>query len=72
VGICPAYPDTKLVGGKPFVNSLVYRAQAVPYDWVPGGTPHSEKPVAEIDVTTFRVPQQTSGNGAIEAAPAGR
>jgi Arylsulfotransferase (ASST) len=45
------YPDIKFVGGKPFVNSLVYRAQAVPYDWVPEGTPHSEKPVAEIDVT---------------------
>jgi hypothetical protein len=51
------YPGKTLTGGKPFLNSLVYRAQAVPYDWAPEGTPHSEKPVAEIDITTFRVPQ---------------
>lgn len=43
--------------GKPFQLTLVYRIQAVPYDWVPEGTPHSETPVAEIDNATFRVPR---------------
>jgi len=47
----------KVVGGKPFVDNLIYRARAVPYDWVPEGTPRSETPVAEIGVTTFRVPR---------------
>jgi hypothetical protein len=37
-------------------NSLTYRAQPVPYDWVPEGTPHAEKPVKEVDITKFRVP----------------
>jgi hypothetical protein len=53
----PPYGGKKQVGGKPFLDSLVFRAQAVPYAWVPEGTPHSENPVAEIDVTKFRVPQ---------------
>lgn len=43
------------VNGKPFTGSLVYRAQAVPYDWVPEGTPHAEIPVQELDVTSFHV-----------------
>ena len=51
------YPGKSVVGGKPFANSLTYRAQPVPYDWVPAGVPHEEKPVKELDVTTFRVPQ---------------
>ncbi len=46
------------VDGKPFENSLTYRAQAVPYDWVPAGTPRTERAVKELDVTKFRVPQQ--------------
>jgi hypothetical protein len=45
------------VNGRPFLNGLIYRAQPVPYDWVPEGTPHSEIPVAEIDITKFRVPK---------------
>jgi hypothetical protein len=24
---------------------MIYRAQAVPFDWVPAGTPHSLKPI---------------------------
>jgi hypothetical protein len=44
-------------GAKAFQGSLIYRAQAVPYDWVPAGTPHEETPVKEIDVSTFRVPR---------------
>jgi hypothetical protein len=53
----PSYAGKRQVGGKAFLDSLVFRAQAVPYDWVPEGTPHSEKPVTEIDVTNFHVPQ---------------
>jgi hypothetical protein len=53
----PPYLGEKQVGGKTFVDSLVFRAQAVPYDWVPDGTPHSENPVTEIDVTKFHVPR---------------
>ncbi len=34
----------------------VYRAQPVPYDWAPKGTPHTENPVAAPDLATFRVP----------------
>lgn len=51
------YIATTTQNGRPFDNSLVYRVQPVPYDWVPEGTPHSEKPVRELDVRTFRVPQ---------------
>lgn len=51
------YVGKSVADGKTSLNSLVYRAQPVPYDWVPEGTPRSEKPVKEVDVTTFRVPQ---------------
>jgi hypothetical protein len=47
-----------MVDGKAMMNSLTYRAQAVPYEWVPEGTPHAERPVKELDVTKFHVPQQ--------------
>jgi hypothetical protein len=53
----PLYAGKRQVAGKAFLDSLVFRAQAVPYDWVPEGTPHAEKPVKEIDVTQFRVPK---------------
>ncbi|MGC4061728.1 MAG: DUF6491 family protein [Aquabacterium sp.] len=32
-------------GGRAVSSNAVYRAQPVPYDWVPEGTPRSEKPV---------------------------
>jgi hypothetical protein len=45
------------VGGGPSVSSnSVYRAQPVPYDWVPRNTPHEEHAVVPPDVTTFRIP----------------
>jgi hypothetical protein len=34
----------------------VYRAQPVAYDWIPDGTPHSEKAVIELDPAQFHVP----------------
>jgi len=37
----------------------VYRAQPVPYEWVPAGMPRSQNPVVAPDITTFRVPAAT-------------
>lgn len=42
--------------GRTVTNYQLYRAQPVPYDWVPADTPHSEKPVAPPNNTQFRVP----------------
>lgn len=36
-------------------SNAVYRTQPVPYEWVPEGTPRSEKAVAAPDPTNFRV-----------------
>ncbi|MEF3368100.1 aryl-sulfate sulfotransferase [Methylocystis sp. 9N] len=41
--------------GRETLNYAVYRAQPVPYDWAPEGTPHSETPVAPPDNASFRV-----------------
>lgn len=35
---------------------MVYRAQAVPYDWVPNGTPHSEHAVTPPVLSDYHVP----------------
>jgi hypothetical protein len=51
------YPGRSIVDGKPFLNSLVYRAQAVPYDWVPAGTPHAERAVREPDNANVQIPR---------------
>jgi hypothetical protein len=37
-------------------SNWVYRAQPVPYDWIPAGTPHGERAVAELDPSQFHVP----------------
>jgi hypothetical protein len=47
------------VGGAatgPVESNWVYRAQPVPYDWVPEGTPHGEKPVVTPALGAFHVP----------------
>ena len=44
--------------GKKVQSNAVYRAQPVPYDWAPSGTPHSERAVAVPDLATFRVPAE--------------
>jgi len=36
-------------------RNWIYRAQPVPYDWVPEGTPHSEEAVVRPDNRTYRV-----------------
>jgi hypothetical protein len=51
------------VGGKPnaftsifmAARNWVYRAQPVPYDWVPEDTPRSETPVIPPNIETYRV-----------------
>ena len=37
-------------------TNRVYRAQRVPYDWVPQLTKPAERRVVPPDITTFRVP----------------
>ena len=37
-------------------SNQVYRAQPVLYEWVPAGTPHSERPVVPPSLAEFRVP----------------
>ena len=41
--------------GKPTINYSVYRAEPVPYDWAPAGTPHAETAVSPPDNTTYRL-----------------
>ncbi len=38
----------------PVNSNWVYRAQPVPYDWAPAGTPHTETAVAPVDLARFR------------------
>ena len=42
---------------EPVTANWVYRAQPVPYDWAPSGTPHAEHAVTPPDLASFRVPQ---------------
>jgi Arylsulfotransferase (ASST) len=44
------------VGGGRSLSNAVYRAQPVPYNWAPEGTPHSERAVTPPDLGSFRVP----------------
>lgn len=37
-------------------SNTVYRAQPVPYEWAPAGTPHSEIAVTPLDITQFHIP----------------
>ena len=36
-------------------RNWIYRAQPVPYDWVPGNTMHSEEPVIPPEISSYRV-----------------
>jgi hypothetical protein len=44
--------------GKQAQSNYVYRAQPVPYDWVPGGTPHAEKAVKAPALSEYHVVSQ--------------
>ena len=46
---------TKLFTGRKIQSDWVFRAQPVPYDWVPDGTPHAEKAVVPPELNQFRV-----------------
>ena len=49
-------PTAPVAGHSRIKTNLLYRAQAVPYSWVPEGTPHSEKAVTPPSWGAFRVP----------------
>lgn len=56
--ISPYFSTPRAEDPQPFSSNTVYRAQPVPYDWVPVGTPRSEKPVKAPDPSQFRVTKQ--------------
>jgi hypothetical protein len=41
--------------GRPVTTNWVFRAQPVPYDWVPDGTPHSQTAIATPKLSSYRV-----------------
>jgi hypothetical protein len=43
-------------GAQPVRTNWTYRAQPVPYGWVPEGTPHGERAITPPNPATFRVP----------------
>jgi len=42
--------------GREALSNWTYRAQPVPYDWVPDGVPHAETAVTPPDLASFHVP----------------
>ncbi len=54
--VSPYFGQVPLRAGKVLSSNWVYRAQPVPYDWVPADTARSEQAVQTVDVTTFRIP----------------
>lgn len=44
------------IGSREIRSNWVYRAQPVLYEWVPSDTARSERDVAELDPSSFRVP----------------
>ena len=52
--INPHFTLSPAPGGSALSNA-VYRAQPVPYGWIPEGTPHSERAVAPPDPENFRI-----------------
>lgn len=43
------------VSGHATANNQLYRAQPVPYAWVPAGTPHAERAISAVDISQFRL-----------------
>ena len=54
--VSPYFGHGRFGGTRDVASNYLYRVQAVPYDWVPAGTPHSEREIRSPDVSTFRVP----------------
>jgi len=56
--VSPYYSESvSPITGKQILSNQVYRAQPVPYEWVPEGTPHAEKAVIPPPVPEFRLRQ---------------
>lgn len=54
--VSPHFGESRNGGdGQAVLSNSLYRAQPVPYDWAPSGTPRSENAVRAPDVRTFRV-----------------
>ncbi|WP_020485138.1 aryl-sulfate sulfotransferase [Methylomonas sp. MK1] len=54
--ISPYFNQPRADDPQQISSNTVYRAQPVPYEWTPAGTPHAEKPVKAQDITQYRVP----------------
>ena len=52
------YFARQVVGPGPALKTnWVFRAQPVPYNWVPDGTPHSQTPIRPVDLSAFHIPE---------------
>ena len=57
--VSPYFSESRNGGdGQPVLSNTLYRAQPLPYDWVPAGAARSEKAVQAPDITTFRISPQ--------------
>jgi hypothetical protein len=56
--VSPYFANAPLGGSQVIRTNWVFRAQPVPYNWIPNGTAHSENEVEEIDITQFHVPSK--------------
>jgi hypothetical protein len=56
--ISPYFSQPRADDPQQVLGNSVYRAQPVPYEWAPAGTPHSEKAVKAPDISQFRVPAE--------------
>lgn len=50
------YVNKPREGQKKGFDNTIYRIQPVPYEWVPQGTPRTEIPVIEVNLSTFKIP----------------
>jgi hypothetical protein len=54
--VSPYFAPSPVAGaGRQVLSNWVYRAQPVPYEWVPATTPRSEKAIATPELSSFRV-----------------
>ncbi|TCM15763.1 arylsulfotransferase ASST [Novosphingobium sp. PhB165] len=54
--VSPYFAKTSAAGsGRPVTSNWVYRAQPVPYDWTPEGTPHEETAVVPPTPANFHI-----------------
>lgn len=54
--VSPYFARTAAGGApRPVLSNWVYRAQPVPYEWVPAGTPHSESAVTPPQPSDYHV-----------------